>query len=383
MAQNPRPWAPPPTAAKAAREVRYGPRPVLSELVARAAGATAEAVDRAFVRFAFRSRRASSRGTRDTTAARLDEAAALYPQADAEGRLFEAPAPATLAETPIRPLEGGGVVDLAWPSTYRPIHVAYDELQCRYPQNRLAQARWFRHHRPAPALVCLHGWGEGHFGLGALTWRARSFYRLGLDVVLAVLPLHSRRGPGGLRPPPFPTADPIRSNEGFAQAVSDLRALILALRGRGAPAVAVGGMSLGGFTTALLATVEPGLDAVLPIIPFASLPEILWEHGARTEARRRADRAGVTFERFANAFTATTPLRRPPRVPGDRVLIAAGERDRVTPLAHALRLRDHFARGGREPVRLVTLPGSHLLQAGRSGMFEAVAQFLRERGLGA
>src|SRR5207248_10040277 len=121
----------------------------------------------------------------------------------------------------------------------------------------------------------------------------------------------------------------------------------------------VSGMSLGGFTSALLATVEPRLDFGVPIIAFSCVADLMWEHGEGTDARRRAEVAGVTRERFGAAFDALGPLRRAPLVPAARMLVIAGERGRVGTLQHAHRLQAHF--GG---AALRTFPGAHLVQLG-------------------
>lgn len=201
-----------------------------------------------------------------------------------------------------------------------------------------------------------------------------------MDVVLTTLPFHARRGlPRQLRPL-FPSTDPACTNEGFAHAVQDIRALIYALRARGSTAVGVTGMSLGAYTTALLATVEASVDAVIPVIPFASYPLLLWTHGEGGEGRRRAEAEGLTYAQFEAAFAATIPVKRAPLVAPEKVLIVSGERDRVTPAAHGRMLQQHFSTRERD-ARMVTFRGGHILQVDRRGVFGAIAKMLAEQGL--
>jgi len=348
---------------------------MLRELTDQTLGAAGANLDRAFVRLAFQSRSAVAQGTQEAHVDGLDAAAALYPRLDREGRLFAAPPAAVLSERAARPLPGGAVVDVDWPSGWLPLHPAYAALQARHPQNAIARARWFRHDRPAAALVCLHGWGAGRFAFEELCFDAGRFYRLGLDVVLATMPFHAQRGPRWSLRPVFPGAEPVRANEGFAQAARDLRGLFGALRARGAPGVALTGISMGGFTTALLATVEPELEAVVPMLPFGSLPALIWEHGQVTAAMASAAASGVDQARFAAAFAAITPLARTLRVARERVLLIAGRHDRVTHPDHARRLAEHFG------APLEFFGGSHLLQLDRGAALSALARFLRARGL--
>lgn len=135
-------------------------------------------------------------------------------------------------------------------------------------------------------------------------------------------------------------------------------------------------MSLGGNTAALLATVESSLDFAVPIIPVASIPELMWRLGGGSEAHRAAVDTGLELDRFRGAFAATSPLQRAPLIDSERVLIIAGERDRVIPMDHPDSLRDHF--GARE---VVTFQGSHLVQVGMNGAFRVVLEFLEELGI--
>ena len=137
----------------------------------------------------------------------------------------------------------------------------------------------------------------GHHAFEQRVWPVEWLGRLGLDVALFVLPFHGRRAdPTRKRPPPFPGSDPRMTNEGFRQTVADLGDLMYWLRARGHPAVGVMGMSLGGYTTALFATVEPELAFAVPIIPLASLADFARDQrrlGATPNKRRSSIRRSI------------------------------------------------------------------------------------------
>ena len=85
-----------------------------------------------------------------------------------------------------------------------------------------------------------------------------------MNVALFVLPFHGKRA--GADAPVWPSVNVARTNEGFAHAIHDLRVLMrwLGDQSEGKPIAAMG-MSLGGYTTSLLATVpasEPAGEAV-------------------------------------------------------------------------------------------------------------------------
>jgi pimeloyl-ACP methyl ester carboxylesterase len=335
----------------------------------------ATALDRFFVQMAFKSRSASRRAIRDTAAERLDTSAIFYATADREGRLFPEPDAARLSERRLGRIGDGEIVDVSWQSRFVPLQSVHREYLRAWPQNLRANARWFRHPQPRPVILCLHGWSAGRFGFETRAFRVPWLYARGFDVVLFQLPFHGRRGRAGLGPPPFPSADPIRTHETFAQAIHDLRALIRTLRERGAPAIGAFGKSLGAYTTSLLATTEPNLAFAVPMIPLGSLADLMWESGRGTPARRAAEEAGISKARFTAAFQPTAPLARQPLVAPGRVLVLPGERDEVIPIRHAEWLAEHF------DARLEPFPGCHL-SGGREEAFRSLDRFLDELGLG-
>ncbi len=267
----------------------------------------------------------------------------------------------------VRTMAGGvDVMDASWPSDVVPYLPEVRESYLAHEANRTARARLYLTPSPRPAMVLIHGYMAGHWSLEErawpIGWLARRY-----DLALALLPFHALRSRADRKgPPPFPGADPRFTNEGFRQAIFDLRALVRFLRARGAPRVGVMGMSLGGYSTSLLATVESGLDFAVPIIPLASLADFAREQGRLgTGAEASAQQAALE-----EANRIVSPFARPSLVPKERVLILAAEADRITPIAHAERLALHFG------ARVVRFPGGHLLQFGRAEAFRELGRWL-------
>jgi dienelactone hydrolase len=341
-------------------------------------------VDEAFLSalsFRFQRRRPGARAPhapeRVDRRALLTEAIAFYrrPEVLSGAQFFVAPPVPRMIEARRGPLDDGERVDLKWASAFEPRWPAMAADYLSWAPNRFAYARLFRHRRPRGTIICLHGYRSGHFFVEERAFSARWLYGLGLDVALFVLPFHARRGGarGDGAAPVWPSVNVARTNEGFAQAVFDLRALIGWLRQNAAP-VAVCGMSLGGYTTALLATVEP-LEFAAPMIPVASFPDLLWAHGEGRPERARAEREGITLPMLQAAMEVHSPLQRAPLVPPERVLVVSAQGDRIAPPEHATRLARHF---GAEELRF---RGGHLLQLGRGDAFRAIARRLSALGL--
>ncbi|HMG56400.1 MAG TPA: hypothetical protein VK601_23030, partial [Kofleriaceae bacterium] len=215
------------------------------------------------------------------------------------------------------------------------------------------------------------------------TFAVDYWLRHGYDVAAFVLPLHGDRAPGAWRSGAlFPSRNPMRTNEGFGQAIHDLRALSRFLRGRGAPAVGALGMSLGGYTTALWASVAGlgddaagGIDFAVAMIPAVAMARLMWRHAEHSPARARAAAAGVTEDLLADAFAVHAPTTRPARLTADRLFVIGGRGDRITPPEQAEALAAHWG------VAVRWFDGGHLAQLGRGGALRDVRRALGQLGL--
>ena len=273
----------------------------------------------------------------------------------------------------VRAPRGTRAFDWRWPSSPALHFPEVEERWSRHPRNATAFARYISSADgadPRPAILLVHGYLAGNPGFEAKVWPTRWLIERGFDVVLPSLPFHGprRRDKG---PPPFPAADPRFTIEGFRQAMTDLRALVRLLRERGAPAVGAAGMSLGGYSVALLATVEP-LDFVVPFIPLASIADFAREGGRFTGTSSQQRSQHQLLDRI---HAPVSPLARRPLVPAAGRLVIAGRRDRITPLSHAERLATHFE------APLSVFEGAHLLQIGRASSFRDMARMLGRMGL--
>jgi predicted esterase len=345
------------------------------------------AIDRGVVRFL--ERRMTARPMVRTAddahdaRARLIALAAAYGDGTlgAPSPFFAAPDAPAVRVTPI----GDGplatqVVDLAYPSDYQPFLPAGRDLHLRATENQTAHARWWTSGRGRPTIVLLHGWGGGNHWVTERAFGVAYWLRHGYDVAAFILPYHGARAPGAraLRSGAlFPSTNPVRTNEAFGQAIYDLRGLAMFLRDRGASAIGALGMSLGGYTTALWASVagpaeaaSGGLDFAVAMIPAVDMARLMWRHGEHSAERARAEKAGISEDLLAEAFAVHAPTTRPVRVARQARFVIAGKGDRITPPEQAEALAAHW------DVDVRWFDGGHLAQVGRGEVIRDVRRAL-------
>lgn len=352
---------------------------MLQRTAKRLLGGAAAAVDRAATLAAYAGSQGARRHSRAESlghTARLEALEAIARMYPAERQdYFRAARPIVPSERVVRWSAGGyRVVDLSWSSDYEVFEPGVRERFERHAENRAAATRGFFGPSPRPAAILIHGYMAGAYDLEQRVWPIEWLDRIGLDALLFVLPFHAVRGsPRRLgKPPPFPGSDPRITNEGFRQAMGDLTDLVAWLRGRGHPAVGVLGMSLGGYTTSLFATVESELAFAVPIIPLASLADFARDQGRLGQAPHETE---LQHRALEEAHRVVSPLHRTPRIPGERMLVVGARADRITPVVHARRLAHHFG------APLESWHGGHLLQFGRSEKFRRIGRLLDDLAL--
>jgi predicted alpha/beta hydrolase family esterase len=130
-------------------------------------------------------------------------------------------------------------------------------------------------------------------------------------------------------------------------------------------------MSLGGYTTALLATVEQRLAFAVPLIPLASIADFARDQGRLGDG----EQARLQHAALEEANAVVSPLTRKSLVPAERILVIGAESDRITPIAHAERIARHFG------APLHRFHGGHLLQFGRGDAFREVRKMWERIGV--
>lgn len=221
-----------------------------------------------------------------------------------------------------------------------------------------------------PMAILVNGFSSGHHLMERVAWPMREFHRLGIGVSLFALPFHGPRGHAF--PPEWPQQDTAFTIEGFRQAIWDLQIAIRAMRDAGASHVGVVGMSLGGYTASLLATVTSNVDFVLSYIPICSVPDVMNDNDLVPGS---GDIQRTLYEGYREQLVPITPVCRMPKVEPERVSIISGEFDRLATMTHGRRLAEHFG------TELLTFPGGHIVQNRRAQAFRQSLEGFQKKGV--
>ena len=222
--------------------------------------------------------------------------------------------------------------------------------------NRTAYAWMLRHDEPRPWIVCVHGAAMGQATGDLRVFRAAWLHTmLGLNVVLPIQPRHGPRRAGLPLGVGFPDQDLMDNVHAVAQSIWDTRRLLHWIRDTQAGGrIGVQGLSLGGYTVALLAGIESDLSCVILGIPAVDFAALMEQHSPQ---RFRFDpRLGRLTALAQQVNWVISPLAFAPKVPYDRRFIYAGLADR---LIHPVQQVDAIWRHWGEPD-IKWLPGGHV-----------------------
>lgn len=288
------------------------------------------------------------------------------------------PRPKSVACVPARsPL--GNYQHLTFESGYEPyVGEPGRERWASYEGNHTAHA-WLLEHEgePRPWVVCVPGYRMGSPTVDFTGFRTRWLHRkLGLNVAIPVMPLHGPRQKGRRGGDGFLTGEFLDTLHAQSQGIWDVRRLLAWLREeKKPPKLAAHGVSLGGYTVALLASLEKNLDCVIAGIPASNFLTMI-RAIAPSFLLRAASRVGLALEDVERLFEVISPLAAPPLVPFQRRYLYAGLVDRLTTPDHAFALWHHWNR-----PRSVWYQGGHVSYIWETDVKSLLIEALTDCGL--
>ena len=214
-----------------------------------------------------------------------------------------------------------------------------------YENNQTSHCWVLRHKGPQrPWMIHIHGYRMGTPFLDFSAFNTSYIHEeKGFNVLHYVLPLHGPRKVGPTSGDALLSPGYVNAIHAEAQAMFELRRIIDWLRRDGASQIGVHGISLGGFTTALLATLEGNLSCVIAGIPAVELVK-----AARRLGRRNLlyffDNINMPWDEIEQMARVISPLAMKPKVPKKGRYIYAGLLDRLVRPSEPLGLWEHWGK---------------------------------------
>lgn len=285
------------------------------------------------------------------------------------------PLPAFTVTEAARPkgVAGGCFEMIQWTSNYQAAnHDSHDN-------NDVAVAWSWRHgDRPRPTIVLVHGFLAPTWELNEFYLGSRFLYGLGCDVVLKTLPHHGPRSRSAkdVSGMDFVSTGIDALNHAMVQSTYDIRTLLDILQQRGVESFGLTGVSLGGYTSALMAGLEPRFQFVMPLVPLVSLPDAMMEWKPLDTVIKTVMRwYGVSMQDVRATMAFHSPLSRPALLPPERLLIIGGMGDRLATPRHAETLQQHWGDCG-----LHWYAGAHALPRQQNKTNQVKQAFLQRIG---
>lgn len=245
-----------------------------------------------------------------------------------------------------------------------------------HPTNGTAHAYVLRHDTPRPWLVCVHGFAMGTPLVNFLGFPVRFLHeKLGLNLIFPVLPLHGPRSATRMSGGEVLSPDYLRMVLLFAQAVWDVRRAISWVRSQSGDSIGLYGISLGGYVSSLVASLEDYLRCVIagiPAVDFASLAR-----DNEPWIMRRYDRDFALDWQLVRAIThVVSPLAFTPKIPRAGRFIYAGVADRIARPDQARALWRHWDRPA-----IHWFQGGHVLGLRDPGIAPFLEKSLRDSAM--
>ena len=277
--------------------------------------------------------------------------------------------------------------DVIFPSEFAPLNPAYHEAEIFPSPQPYSIARHIRHKtglkggdpNNRPTLIVVHGYVLDGYDFNARLFEVAKFFRLGFNILMYTMPYHGpRKKPNAaFSGDGFMFFDAASIAENVRWSIHDLTRYVDYLSERSQEPIGMMGFSLGGYHTALMASLEKRLAFAIPVVPVITLFDVIldWQPSAGI-IKTFMKFLGMSREGINETLAVVSPLARPPVVPHERRLIIAGTADRMAHPNHAHSLWHHW-----QHPKIYWFPGNHLVHFEKTHYMREVVAFLRGLGL--
>ena len=266
--------------------------------------------------------------------------------------------------------------DIIFPSEFAPLNPHYHAGDIFPMPQQASYARYIRHKSgDRPTIIVVHGYVLDGYDFNARLFEVAKFFRLGFNVLMYTMPYHGPRKAPGARfsGDGFMFFDVARIAENVRWSIHDLTRYVDFLESRSKQPIGMMGFSLGGFHTALMASLDKRLAFAIPVVPVITLFNVIlqWQPSAAV-IKGFLKLLSLNIDEINKLLLPVSPLARPPAIDHERLLIIAGTADRMAHPDHAHSLWHHWKHS-----KIYWFPGNHLVHFEKTHYMRQVVSFLR------
>lgn len=200
-----------------------------------------------------------------------------------------------------------------------------------------------------PNIIFVHGWRMDSYNRIKKIFHNRIMNNLGWNMYYFPLPYHFQRQPehslysGEL----MISANIDRTVESTRQAIVDLRGLIHWIKtNKNGPVILIG-VSLGGWITNLIATLESQIDTIVSIFYANRLSYSIWNTVPGKFIREDLEQHGVSYDDLIRYWKITEPSQTVPKIKKDNILLISGKYDQYIDIKDANYLWENWGKPPR------------------------------------
>lgn len=188
-----------------------------------------------------------------------------------------------------------------------------------------------------PNVIFVHGWRMKGFDRVKKIFHDSIMNNLGWNMYYYTLPYHLERQPeASLYSGEFMVSANInRTVESTRQAIVDLRALIQWMKNNKQGPVIIIGVSLGGFISNLVATLESEIDALVSIFYSNRLSYSIWNTIPGKYIRRDLESHGVNYNDLVKYWELIEPNQALPKINKENILLISAKHDQYVHIQDA------------------------------------------------
>ncbi|MFA1512701.1 alpha/beta hydrolase [Priestia aryabhattai] len=188
-----------------------------------------------------------------------------------------------------------------------------------------------------PNVIFVHGWRMKGFDRVKKIFHDSIMNNLGWNMYYYTLPYHLERQPeASLYSGEFMVSANInRTVESTRQAIVDLRALIQWMKNNKQGPVIIIGVSLGGFISNLVATLESEIDALVSIFYSNRLSYSIWNTIPGKYIRRDLESHGVNYNNLVKYWELIEPNQALPKINKENILLISAKHDQYVHIQDA------------------------------------------------